>query len=61
MKVQDYFDILRSVRDTSMATTAADGTPGLRIIDTMLVEDEKLYFLTARSKPLCMEKVNLQK
>lgn len=48
MNVQDYFNILHSIRDTSMATVAEDGTPGLRLIDTMLVEDEKLYFLTAR-------------
>lgn len=47
---QKYFDILREIRDASMATVAADGTPRLRIIDTMIVEDEKLYFLTARGK-----------
>jgi uncharacterized pyridoxamine 5'-phosphate oxidase family protein len=55
MKVQDYFDILRSIRDTSMVTISADGTPGLRIIDTMPVEDEKLYFLTARGKDFYKE------
>ncbi len=50
MDVQNYFEKLRDIRDTSMATTAEDGTPRVRIIDTMLVEDEKLYFLTARGK-----------
>lgn len=50
MNVQDYFEKLRDIRDTSMATTAEDGTPRVRIIDTMLVENEKLYFLTARGK-----------
>lgn len=50
MDKQKYFELLREVRDTSMATVAADGSPRLRIIDTMLVEDEKLYFLTARGK-----------
>lgn len=53
--VQNYFDILRSIRDTAMATVAQDGTPRLRIIDTMLVEDEKLYFLTARGKDFYKE------
>lgn len=48
--VKKYFDMLRAVKDTSMATVAADGTPRVRIIDTMIVEDEKLYFLTARGK-----------
>ena len=46
----DCLQMLRDIRDTSMATVAEDGTPRLRIIDTMLVEDEKLYFLTARGK-----------
>lgn len=55
MSVQDYFNILRSIRDTSMATVAEDGTPRLRIVDTMLVEDEKLYFLTARGKDFYKE------
>ena len=50
MQVKDYFEKLREIRDTSMATVAADGTPRVRIIDTMLVKDEALYFLTARGK-----------
>lgn len=50
MCVQDYFEKLREIRDTSMATVATDGTPRVRIIDTMIVENEKLYFLTARGK-----------
>ena len=55
MSNQKYFDMLREIRDTSMATTAEDGTPRLRIIDTMMVEDEKLYFLTARGKDFYRE------
>lgn len=51
--------ILRDIRDTSMATMGEDGTPRLRIIDTMMVEsDEKgdrLYFLTARGKDFYRE------
>ena len=45
----EYLQMLRDIRDTSMATVGTDGTPRLRIIDTMLVEDEKLYFLTSNS------------
>ena len=45
MGVQHYFDLLREIRDTSMATVGEDGTPRVRIIDTMFTKDEKLYFL----------------
>jgi len=55
MNVQDYFELLREIRDTSMATVAEDGTPRVRIIDTMLVKDEKLFFLTARGKDFYRE------
>lgn len=55
MEVKDYFQILRDIKDTSMATVKEDGTPAVRIIDTMLVEDEKLYFLTARGKEFYKE------
>ena len=51
----EYLQMLRDIRDTSMATVGTDGTPRLRIIDTMLVEDEKLYFLTARGKDFYRE------
>ena len=50
MGVQHYLDLLREIRDTSMATVGEDGTPRVRIIDTMFTRDEKLYFLTARGK-----------
>ena len=51
----DYLKMLREIRDTSISTVAADGTPRVRIIDTMLVEDDKLYFLTARGKEFYRE------
>ena len=50
MEVKDYLEILKTVKSVSMATTAKDGTPRSRIIDIMLIEDEKIYFLTARGK-----------
>ena len=51
----DCLKMLREIRDTSMATVGTDGIPRIRIIDTMLVEDEKLYFLTARGKDFYVE------
>lgn len=55
----ECLQILREIRDTAMATIAEDGSPRLRVIDTMLVEsDEKgdrLYFLTARGKDFYRE------
>lgn len=54
-KTAEYLKMLRDIRDTAMATVGEDGTPRLRIIDTMLVEDEKLYFLTARGKDFYRE------
>ena len=55
MDIQHYFDLLREIRDTSMATVARDGTPRIRIIDTMFTKDHKLYFLTARGKDFYRE------
>lgn len=55
----DYLQILREIRDTSMATIGEDGMPRIRIIDTMLVESDeegdRLYFLTARGKDFYRE------
>ena len=49
-KTEIYFKMLREMRDVVFSTVAADGTPRARIIDVMLVEGEKLYFLTAAGK-----------
>lgn len=38
-----------------MATVDEDGNPQVRIISVMHVDDEKLYFLTARGKPFFSE------
>lgn len=55
----DCFKILREIKDTSMATVGKDGTPRVRIIDTMLIESDgegdRLYFLTARGKDFYKE------
>ena len=54
-KTETYFKMLREMRDVVFATVAEDGTPRARIIDVMLVEGEKLYFLTAAGKDFYKE------
>lgn len=41
---------LRAIRDAAFATVGKDGLPGVRIIDVMGVDGERLYFLTPRGK-----------
>lgn len=41
---------LRAIRDVSFATIGADGLPSVRIIDVMMVTEERLYFLAPRGK-----------
>lgn len=41
---------LREVRDVSFATTDEAGLPAVRIIDVMMVEGGRLYFVAARGK-----------
>ena len=50
MTAQDCLQILREIKDVAFATVDEKGFPQVRIIDVMLVEDEKLYFCTARGK-----------
>lgn len=50
MGVQKYFDMIREMKDVAFATVDGEGHPQVRIIDVMFVEDEKLYFVTARGK-----------
>lgn len=50
MNAMDCLNILRNIKDCAFATVDENGMPQNRIIDVMIVEDEKLYFLTARGK-----------
>lgn len=50
MNVQTCLKLLRQIRDVAFATVDTDNQPQVRIIDVMLVEEEKLYFCTARGK-----------
>ena len=55
MNAQDCLNMLREIRDVAFATVDADGRPHNRIIDVMIVENEKLYFCTARGKDFYKE------
>lgn len=46
----ECLQILREIKDLAFATVDEKGMPRNRIIDAMIVEDEKLYFCTARGK-----------
>lgn len=50
MNAQDCLQILRDVKSVAFATVDEHSLPQNRIIDVMIVEDEKLYFCTARGK-----------
>lgn len=50
MNAQRCLEILREIKDVAFATVDSKGFPQVRIIDVMIVENEKLYFCTARGK-----------
>lgn len=50
MNTQKCLEILRKVKDVAFATVDEFGMPQVRIIDVMIIEEEKLYFCTARGK-----------
>lgn len=50
MNAQDCMNKIREIKDVAFATVDENGKPQVRIIDVMIVEDEKLYFCTARGK-----------
>ena len=50
MTARECLQILRKIKDVAFATADENGMPHNRIIDVMLVEDEKFYFCTARGK-----------
>ena len=58
MNAQDLLNMLREMRDVVFATVDENGYPHSRIIDVMLVEDETLYFCTARGKDFWRELTN---
>ena len=50
MKEKDCLKELRAIKDVTFATVDEKGCPQARIIDVMLVDDERIYFCTSRGK-----------
>jgi uncharacterized pyridoxamine 5'-phosphate oxidase family protein/NAD-dependent dihydropyrimidine dehydrogenase PreA subunit len=50
MNAQDCLQMLREIRDVSFATVDENGMPHNRIIDVMIVEENRLVFCTGRGK-----------
>lgn len=50
MNAQRCLELLREIKDVAFATVDENGLPQIRMIDVMIVENEKLYFCTARGK-----------
>lgn len=51
MKTREYLQILRNeIHSTVFATVDEKGRPRTRVIDIMLVDDNSLYFITAKGK-----------
>lgn len=58
MLAQDCLGMLREIKSAAFATVDEKGLPQVRIIDIMLVEEGKLYFMTARGKDFYRELLN---
>lgn len=50
MTKQDFLENILKIHSVSVATIDKDGRPTSRIIDMMYIQDDCLYFLTARGK-----------
>ncbi|MDO4269488.1 MAG: 4Fe-4S binding protein [Eubacteriales bacterium] len=58
MTAKACLQLLRTVKDAAFATVDGAGRPQVRVIDVMLVEDEALYFCTARGKEFCEQLIS---
>ncbi len=58
MHIQECLQLLRDIKDVAFATVDERGCPQVRIIDVMIVENEKLYFCTARGKDFYAQLMN---
>ena len=50
MNTQKCLEILREAKDVAFATVDESGMPQVRIIDVMIIEEEKLYFFISLGK-----------
>lgn len=55
MDMSTFLNQILFIKDTALSTVSLDGTPRNRIIDIMYLENNSLYFLTARGKNLYQE------
>lgn len=58
VKAQECLNMLRSIKDVAFATVDEHGSPQVRIIDIMIVGEEKLYFVAPRGKNFHKEVVH---
>ncbi len=58
MNATDCLNILREIKDVAFATVDEYDFPQVRIIDVMIVENEKLYFCTSRGKEFHKQLIN---
>lgn len=59
METRDYLKILKNeIHSSVMATVDENGLPVTRVIDVMLVDDNTLYFLTAKGKEFYKQLMN---
>ncbi len=58
MNIKKCLQLLREIRDVAFATIDENGNPQVRIIDVMIVENETLYFVTARGKDFYKQLLN---
>ena len=61
MDVNGCLKELRKIKDVAMATVDSCGNPQVRIIDIMIIENNCLYFLTARGKNFYQELIMSKK
>lgn len=61
MDAKECLQVLRRITEASFATVDENGNPQVRIIDVMLVEDDKLIFCTARGKNFYKELITTGK
>ena len=59
METRDYLRILKDeIHSTVFATVDEDGLPVTRVIDIMLVDEDSLYFITAKGKEFYRQVMN---
>ncbi|RBQ24157.1 hypothetical protein ALNOE001_03880 [Candidatus Methanobinarius endosymbioticus] len=61
MNSKDCLKLLREIKNVSFGTVDEYGNPQVRVIDVMHIDENNLYFLTARGKNFYQELIETQK